>query len=209
MNKISRSFIEQINNVSLIEFMEKEYDSDFSFNNSSKWANTNCPMPNHDDTSPSFGVNSESNLFHCFGCGVKGDIIKLVQSVEGLNFIESIQRIANYAGVEIEIADLDFKNIIKELTKNIDTYLKDEKENKFPGGLSELSFMLAFAERTKKFIRNTNYDEEQIKWTEDIYKNIEKFIDDQNYKEIENIWLKFSKDSKSRLQKYNEQFKTQ
>ena len=127
MNKISRSFIEQINQISMIEFMEKEYESDFIFNKNNKWANTNCPMPNHDDSSPSFGVNTEINIYNCFGCGVKGDLIKLVQNVEGLNFLESIQKIANFAGLDLQIADLDLKNIIKELSKNINDSLLEDK----------------------------------------------------------------------------------
>ena len=89
--KIDKKFIEELaNNTSIIDFMEKEFSSDFIYSKNSAWANTNCPMPNHEDNSPSFGVNTESNRYHCFGCGETGDIINLIKNVEGLNFAENI-----------------------------------------------------------------------------------------------------------------------
>ncbi len=38
-----------------------------------------CPLPGHEDRSPSFAVNSEKNLFWCFGCLRGGDVIELAR----------------------------------------------------------------------------------------------------------------------------------
>ena len=201
--KISRSFIDEIHKISTIDFMEKEYDSNFIFNRSSNWANTNCPMPNHEDNSPSFGVNSDSNLFHCFGCGAKGDIIKLVQLVEGLTFVESIQKIANFAGIEVEIANLDLKTILRELSKNVNSFFIESKDNPFPGGLSEASFLIMMAERTKNHLRKSFNNIDEMKWIDTVYKDIEKFTSLEDYKNIEKIWNDFAKNSKNRLRLLN------
>ena len=132
MQKINRAFIDQLlSTVSILDFMEKEYDSDF-INGSNGWANTNCPMPNHEDSSPSFGINVNDNKYNCFGCGQTGDIIKLVQKVEGLNFVESIQRISDFAGVDIEIVNLDLKYLIKELSSTINDYFSKDNISLFP-----------------------------------------------------------------------------
>lgn len=203
MNKITRGFIDHlISSIPMVEFMEKEYDSYFLFNRRSEWANTNCPMPDHDDSSPSFGVNQENNLFHCFGCGNKGDIIKLVQKVEGLGFIEAIQRLANYANIDIELVNLDIKTIIKELSNNINDYFIDTNENIYPGGQNEIFFLLAFSERTKKHIRKSNYDNNEVKWVENKFRLIEELSEKKDINSIEKIWFSFNKESKERLSHY-------
>ena len=35
-----------------------------------------CLCPFHEDNNPSLGLNDEKNIFHCFGCGAKGDIVE-------------------------------------------------------------------------------------------------------------------------------------
>lgn len=199
MQKINRQYIDHlVESIKIIEFMESEYSSDFIFNNKSEWANTNCPLPDHEDSNPSFGINQESNIYNCFGCGSTGDIIKLVQSVEGLNFVEAIQRLSNYANIEIELVNLDVKYLIRELSQSMTKYFEKENKSNFPGGMSENSFMIAFAERTKKYLKNKNYNSYELDWIESIYKNIEDSISKQDYKEINNVWKNFGKMSKER-----------
>src|SRR3954465_1251183 len=48
-----------------------------------------CPF--HDERTPSFSVNAEHKLFHCFGCGASGDAIGFVQETEGLDFKQPIE----------------------------------------------------------------------------------------------------------------------
>ena len=57
-----------------------------------------CPF--HDEKSASFSVGGPGgrNLFKCFGCGVGGDAIKFVQDIEGLSFIEAVERLAILSG---------------------------------------------------------------------------------------------------------------
>jgi DNA primase len=58
-----------------------------------------CPF--HDERSPSFSVNPQDKLYHCFGCGVGGDVIKFVQEKEGLGFSEAVEALADRYGVEL------------------------------------------------------------------------------------------------------------
>ncbi len=58
-----------------------------------------CPF--HDEKSPSFNVSPARNVFHCFGCGVGGDVIKFVMDVEHLPFAEAVERLAEKAGVQL------------------------------------------------------------------------------------------------------------
>ena len=59
-----------------------------------------CPF--HGEKSPSFMVNEELQIYKCFGCGVGGDVIKFLMEIEGLDFIEALEKLAKRAGVKLE-----------------------------------------------------------------------------------------------------------
>ncbi|MDX6582984.1 MAG: primase [Solirubrobacterales bacterium] len=59
-----------------------------------------CPF--HDERSPSFSVDQTEKLYHCFGCGVGGDVIKFVEEKEGLAFPDAVEALADRYGVELE-----------------------------------------------------------------------------------------------------------
>ena len=59
-----------------------------------------CPF--HDEGTPSFSVDAQEGLYHCFGCQVGGDVIKFVEEKEGLGFAEAVELLADRYGVEIE-----------------------------------------------------------------------------------------------------------
>lgn len=56
-----------------------------------------CPF--HKEKSPSFSVHATRQFFHCFGCGVSGDVFSFVQKIENISFIEALKRIAEKTGV--------------------------------------------------------------------------------------------------------------
>jgi DNA primase len=64
-----------------------------------------CPF--HDERTPSFSVNAEHGLYHCFGCGESGDSIKFVRETEGLDFAEAVEHLAERYGVELEREEED------------------------------------------------------------------------------------------------------
>jgi DNA primase len=59
-----------------------------------------CPF--HEERTPSFSVDGQEKLYHCFGCGVGGDVIKFVEEKEGLGFAEAVELLADRYGIELE-----------------------------------------------------------------------------------------------------------
>ena len=62
-----------------------------------------CPF--HDEKSPSFNVTPARGMYHCFGCGAGGDVIKFVMEVDGLGFTETVERLAEKTGVQLRYVD--------------------------------------------------------------------------------------------------------
>jgi DNA primase len=177
--------------------MEKEYDADFIFSKSSDWANTRCPMPNHDDGNPSFGVNQTNNTYNCFGCNSSGDLIKLVQDVEGLNFIEAIEKLSKFAGIDVETTNLDMKYLLNELTSNINQKLTKENTSNFPGSLSEIGFLSAVSQKLKGYSRKYN-DSSFDEWIDLQYAEIDQAMANNNFKIINNFWYSIGKKAKDK-----------
>lgn len=58
-----------------------------------------CPF--HDERSPSFSVHAEEKLYHCFGCGVGGDLFDFVAETENIDFPAAVELLADRYGVEV------------------------------------------------------------------------------------------------------------
>ncbi|SCE98130.1 DNA primase [Micromonospora coriariae] len=64
-----------------------------------------CPF--HDEKSPSFNVSPARNVWYCFGCGAGGDAIKFLMDAEHLSFVESVERLAGRAGIQLRYVEDD------------------------------------------------------------------------------------------------------
>ena len=58
-----------------------------------------CPF--HNEKSPSFSVHATRQFFHCFGCGVSGDVFSFVQKVENITFPEAVRAVAQKLGIAL------------------------------------------------------------------------------------------------------------
>ena len=58
-----------------------------------------CPF--HNEKTPSFSVNEEKQFWHCFGCGKGGDAFSFLMEIEGLEFREALEKLAERTGVDL------------------------------------------------------------------------------------------------------------
>ena len=73
-----------------------------------------CPF--HNEKSPSFSVSPDKQIFHCFGCGVGGNVFTFLTKIEGINFVEAVQTLAERSN--IQLPSLESKvDSVKELLK--------------------------------------------------------------------------------------------
>lgn len=140
-----------------------------------------CPF--HSEKSPSFSVSPSKQLFHCFGCGVGGDVITFIRQYENYSFGEALSLLAKRANIELpqlsDKAQNDEKNIILEINKTAARYFydtlfsKDGKEGLDYFNLRGLDakdithFGLGFSKKTPndlyKYLKEQGYDDAILK----------------------------------------------
>ncbi len=58
-----------------------------------------CPF--HQEKTPSFSVHATRQYYHCFGCGVSGDVFSFVQKIENISFVEAVRAVAQKVGIPL------------------------------------------------------------------------------------------------------------
>ncbi|MBI4212404.1 MAG: DNA primase [Deltaproteobacteria bacterium] len=104
-----------------------------------------CPF--HQEKTPSFMVSDDKAMYHCFGCGEGGDIIRFCMHFEGLSFPEAVKYLAGRAGMKLP--ELDAKAHAKEL--------EHEKNKKWCLRLNEIArdyFVVCLAKPVGKGCRD-------------------------------------------------------
>jgi len=92
-----------------------------------------CPF--HAEKTPSFIVSPMRDTYHCFGCGVGGDIFTFVQEIEGLDFRGALKMLADKAGVELQFeqggVQKDDKDTLFSILESVTLYYSENlKGNK-------------------------------------------------------------------------------
>ncbi len=147
-----------------------------------------CPF--HQEKTPSFNVNSARQIFHCFGCGVGGNVFSFLMRMEGLSFPDAVRRLGEKVGVEVEEEEISPAEIrrreARERLARINTeagsfyhQLLLEGDAGSPGrrylrqrgyeGETVRSFQLGFApegwETLAKYLAEKNFSAEDIRKT--------------------------------------------
>ena len=63
-----------------------------------------CPF--HNEKSPSFSVSASKQMYHCFGCGVGGNVFTFLMEYENYSFVEALKHLAGRAGVTLPEAEI-------------------------------------------------------------------------------------------------------
>jgi len=71
-----------------------------------------CPF--HGEKTPSFSVHATRQFYHCFGCGVSGDVFSFVQKIENITFPESVRLVAQKLGIALPKASYSTPGEAKE-----------------------------------------------------------------------------------------------
>jgi DNA primase len=104
-----------------------------------------CPF--HNEKSPSFSVSGTKQMYHCFGCGVGGNVITFVMEYENYTFPEAVKMLADRAGIALPVMEYsgedrrerDIKTKLLEINKIAATFYYHQLKS--PAGQSGLDYL--------------------------------------------------------------------
>jgi DNA primase len=145
-----------------------------------------CPF--HNEKSPSFSVSRSKQVYHCFGCGASGNVITFLMEYENFTFLETLEYLAEKAGIELpetkgdmgeEKKKRDMRDAVLEVNKLAANYfymkLKSERGKEGYRYLTErgltpetiLKFGLGFADKSGgelyHYMKSKKYSDEVLK----------------------------------------------
>jgi len=109
-----------------------------------------CPF--HSEKTPSFMVSQSKQIFHCFGCGVGGDIVGFLMKHESFSFAEAVRYLAKKAGIKVEEFRFD-----KDLSERRERILRINRE-----ALHYFIKNLKGSELAKTYLKNRGIDEASL-----------------------------------------------
>ena len=114
-----------------------------------------CPF--HKEKSPSFSVSPDKQIFHCFGCGVGGNVFHFIQKIENINFLEALEQLANNAGIDLPSLDSDVDNKLLELKSKV------YKINEFAAKFYHERLYKTEAKEAQEYIKKRKLDNRTLK----------------------------------------------
>ena len=141
-----------------------------------------CPF--HNEKSPSFSVSPDKQIFHCFGCGVGGNIYTFISKIEGLSFKETVEMLAERANIQLPklennidsqkeelkakvyklnkfAADFYHQNLYKPTSKIAQEYIKQRKMNNETLNSFQIGFSGKYDELYKA-LKKEGFGEQEI-----------------------------------------------
>lgn len=76
-----------------------------------------CPF--HKEKSPSFSVSPDKQIFHCFGCGVGGNVIHFISKIENLDFKETLEILADRAGIMLPTSNDNIDDVRQKMKDKV------------------------------------------------------------------------------------------
>ena len=113
-----------------------------------------CPF--HNEKSPSFSVSPDKQIFHCFGCGVGGNVITFISKIEGIGFKESIEVLAERANIKLPSVDNSVDSQKEELKAKV------YKVNSFTAEYYHKRLYEPFSKIAQEYVKKRQLNNETI-----------------------------------------------
>jgi len=140
-----------------------------------------CPF--HNEKTPSFMVSAERQIWHCFGCGLGGDIFAFVKQIEGVEFGDALRILARRAGVVLKRQDPAVQTQRRRLYEICELSAKFfQKQLESKTGQKAYKYLI-----TERGLKPNAIKQWRIGWIPDGWRNLADFLESRGYKQNEII----------------------
>ena len=140
-----------------------------------------CPF--HKEKTPSFSVSPDKQIFHCFGCGVGGNVVHFVSKIENLNFKESLEMLADKAGMALPTSNVEVDSKKQQLKEKV------YKINEEVANFYHETLYMPIAKPAQEYVKKRKLDNRTLKNFKIGYapngNNLYKFLKEKGFEEEE------------------------
>lgn len=113
-----------------------------------------CPF--HNEKSPSFSVSPDRQIFHCFGCGVGGNVYTFLMKIEGMTFKEALETLAERANIQLPTLENGADSSKEELKAKV------YKVNEFTAEFYHQNLYKPTAKIAQQYVKNRHLNRETL-----------------------------------------------
>ena len=113
-----------------------------------------CPF--HNEKSPSFSVSPDRQIFHCFGCGVGGNVYTFLMKIEGITFKESLEQLAERANIQLPTLENSADTAKEELKAKV------YKVNEFTAEFYHQNLYKPVAKMAQEYVKKRRMNRETL-----------------------------------------------
>ena len=113
-----------------------------------------CPF--HNEKSPSFSVSPDRQIFHCFGCGVGGNVYTFLMKIEGITFKESLEQLAERANIQLPTLENNADTAKEELKAKV------YKVNEFTAEFYHQNLYKPVAKMAQEYVKKRKMNRETL-----------------------------------------------
>lgn len=114
-----------------------------------------CPF--HNEKSPSFSVSPDRQIFHCFGCGVGGNVYTFLMKIEGITFKEALENLAERANIRLPKLESGADSAKEELKSKV------YKVNEFTAEFYHQNLYKPTAKIAQEYVKKRKFNNETLK----------------------------------------------
>lgn len=113
-----------------------------------------CPF--HNEKSPSFSVSPDRQIFHCFGCGVGGNVYTFLMKIEGITFKEALEQLAERANIQLPTLENNADTAKEELKAKV------YKVNEFTAEFYHQNLYKPVAKIAQEYVKKRRMNKETL-----------------------------------------------
>jgi hypothetical protein len=154
-----------------------------------------CPLPGHNDKTPSWNIDPETGYWKCWGCDRYGGLVGLVMKIEQCPKSEAVGILAEAAGYVFEEGDMaELVRKQRSLAKIYAAYLSRTGTSQLPGMISPIAFMETV--RARIAVLEAKHGIASRQWSESVYQRLDDALLVEDHRTCHRLWNGLGEEAK-------------